>query len=146
MSAYQSDARRFFSDPVEYFMEGRNWSVYGKEATVLDVVKRFDEGQEAVIVVDDENRVIGIITPSDFERVKNAFLENKETSVLDVMSERPDVAYTNQPVGQALALARRRHYLTGIPVVDRESGEYVGFLSRNSMGETVDLVQKRYRS
>lgn len=146
MSMYKSNAGQFFNRPVEDYLEGRSWAISLDDATVRDVVERFSRGQEAVIVVDDQRHVVGIITPSDFDRVKEAFDRDPNTSPAEVMTQHPDVAYAGEPLSDVLAMINRRGLRTGIPVVDRESNEYAGFLSRAAVGDRVEIAQKRFTS
>ena len=142
MSMSQSPGRRFFDEPVELYLEGRNWAVRADQATLVDVLQRFSNGQEAVIVVDGDEQVVGILVPSDMNQIASKFQADPRQSVTDVMTPRPEVVFSGQPLGEALAVIQRLGLRTGIPVVDRNSSRYLGYLSRAGVNTRLEAIQK----
>lgn len=81
----------------------------------------------AVIIVDDDGKLAGIVTERDLtRRVVAKGLEPKETPLADVMTENPDTLSPDDSAGDALELMQARHF-RHLPVV--EGDECVGMVS-----------------
>ncbi len=81
----------------------------------------------AVVVVDDDGKLIGIITERDMTvRVVSKALDPKETKIADVMTRNPDTLSPDDSAGEALELMQSRHY-RHLPVA--EDGKCVGMVS-----------------
>ena len=81
----------------------------------------------AVIVLDEDGKLVGIITERDMTRrviAKN--LDPKETLISEIMTENPDTLAPDDFAGDALELMQTRHF-RHLPVV--EDGECVGMVS-----------------
>lgn len=81
----------------------------------------------AVVVVDDDGKLIGIITERDMTlRVVSKASDPKETKIADVMTKNPDTLSPDDSAGDALELMQSRHY-RHLPVT--EDGKCVGMVS-----------------
>ena len=98
------------------------------ESTVYETVKQMvDCDVAAVVVVDDDGRLRGIVTERDVaRRVVAQELDVRHTRLADIMTPDPDVLAPDDTAGDALELMRTRSF-RHLPVVDR--GEVVGMVS-----------------
>ena len=81
----------------------------------------------AVVVVDDDGKLVGIITERDMTlRVVSKALDPKETKIADIMTTNPDTLSPDDSAGDALELTQSRHY-RHLPVA--EGGKCVGMVS-----------------
>ncbi len=81
----------------------------------------------AVVILDEDGKLIGIITERDMTRkviAKN--LDPKETSVSEIMTKKPDTLAPDDSASDALELMQARHF-RHLPVV--EDGKCVGMVS-----------------
>ena len=81
----------------------------------------------AVVVLDEDGKLVGIITERDMTRrviAKN--LDPKETPIFEIMTKKPDTLAPADSAGDALELMQARHF-RHLPVV--EDGKCVGMVS-----------------
>jgi len=81
----------------------------------------------AIVIVDDNNKVSGIITERDLtRRVVAKGLDPKETPIADVMTENPETLSPDDSASDALEMMLSRHF-RHLPVIDGE--KCVGMVS-----------------
>jgi CBS domain-containing protein len=81
----------------------------------------------AIVILDDEGNLTGIITERDMtRRVVGKGLNPKETPISDVMTGNPDTLAPDDSAGDALELMQSRQY-RHLPVVD--DGKCIGIVS-----------------
>jgi CBS domain-containing protein len=81
----------------------------------------------AIVILDDEGNLTGIITECDMtRRVVGKGLNPKETPISDVMTGNPDTLAPDDSAGDALELMQSRQY-RHLPVVD--DGKCIGIVS-----------------
>jgi CBS domain-containing protein len=72
----------------------------------------------AIVVIDDDGKLVGIITERDLTRRAIAKgLDPKETPIGDIMTANPDTLAPDDSAGDALELMQSRHF-RHLPVVD----------------------------
>jgi len=75
----------------------------------------------AIVIVDGNNQISGIITERDLtRRVIAKGLDPKETPIADIMTENPDTLSPDDSAGDALELMQSRHF-RHLPVVDGDT-------------------------
>lgn len=128
-------SQRVLDLPVREFTASaaKKVEVLKESQPVKELQIALKKGALAVSVVDDDQKVVGIITRSDAtelaKKVKNA--SAGELLVRDVMTPKPYFAYDNDPIESQLGLMRKMGLITGVPVVDRINNRYCGFLLRH---------------
>ncbi len=87
--------------------------------TVEDAAKLMsDKNIAALVVVDDTDRIIGIVTERDMtQRVLATGLDAKTTAVEAIMTKNPDTLSPDDSAGDALELMQTRKY-RHLPVTD----------------------------
>jgi CBS domain-containing protein len=92
-----------------------------KDSTVFEAASLMTSANiAAIVIVDDNNKVTGIITERDLtRRVIAKGLEPKETPIAAVMTENPETLSPDDSAGDALELMQSRHF-RHLPVVDGE--------------------------
>jgi CBS domain-containing protein len=94
--------------------------------------------RHALIVVDDTNRPLGILTRGDIMRRERDDSENHET-VLDAATTELVVTYPDEPLHDAIG-KMLHHDIGRLPVVSRENpAQLVGYLGRG------DILAARWR-
>jgi len=84
--------------------------------------------RKAVLVVDEDESLVGIFTPKDMlGRVVSQELSPDFTAVSSVMTARPDTIEAEATVLEALYMMRENHYLQ-LPVTDSRDGSVVGLV------------------
>ena len=93
-----------------------------KNNTVLEAATMMTSANVAAIIVfDDDNKLVGIITERDLTRRAIAkSLDPKETPIGDIMTENPDTLSPGDSAGDALELMQSRHF-RHLPVVDGDT-------------------------
>lgn len=129
----EDQVRAFFKEPVELYVSDALKSRVDQGATVRTVLERFRDGAEAVVVVNDAEQPVGILTPSDMGKLTQAFQHDKPGLVTEVMTQKPVLAYADEPLEAALLRIKQHGFIMGIPVVDPATGKYKGFLSRTKV-------------
>ncbi len=133
--------------PVAEFLDPNSHrSVLPETATIRDVMLKFREsGLGAVVITDEDDRPIGIFTPSDTPRITEAFRKNPRTPAKDIMSKDVYTVTTSDPLRYALEVMQEKRLLTGITVVERSNGKYVGYLYRPDLARRLDAFQGNFR-
>lgn len=96
--------------------------------TVLEAATMMTSANVAAIVVlDDDGKLVGIVTERDLTRRAIAKgLDPNETVIGDIMTENPDTLAPDDSAGDALELMQSRHF-RHLPVLDGE--KCVGMVS-----------------
>lgn len=99
-----------------------------ESTTVIECARQMKEIHvAAMIVVDDQGKLIGIVTERDMvQRVLAAGLDPNATTVGKVMTRNPDTLSPEDSASDALELMQARNY-RHLPVA--ESGRCVGMVS-----------------
>ena len=92
------------------------------DSTVLEAATMMTSANvAAIVVIDDDGKLVGIITERDLTRRAVAKgLDPRETQVGDIMTENPDTLAPEDSAGDALELMQARHY-RHLPVVDGDT-------------------------
>ena len=86
-----------------------------------------DKHIAALVVVDGEGKIIGIVTERDMtQRIIAAGLDGKTTPVKNIMTENPDTLSPDDSAGDALELMQTRNY-RHLPVT--EDGKCIAVVS-----------------
>ena len=86
-----------------------------------------DKHIAALVVVDGEGKIIGIVTERDMtQRIIAAGLDGKRTPVKNIMTENPDTLSPDDSAGDALELMQTRNY-RHLPVT--EDGKCIAVVS-----------------
>ena len=86
-----------------------------------------DKHIAAMVVVDGQGKIIGIVTERDMtQRIIAAGLDGKSTPVKDIMTENPDTLSPDDSAGDALELMQTRNY-RHLPVT--EDGKCIAVVS-----------------
>ena len=86
-----------------------------------------DKHIAALVVVDGESKIIGIVTERDMtRRIIAAGLDGKTTPVKNIMTENPDTLSPDDSAGDALELMQTRNY-RHLPVT--EDGKCIAVVS-----------------
>jgi len=102
-------------------------AVKGGDTVFASAKMMADKHIAALIVVDDDDKLIGILTERDLtQRVLAAGLDGKTTKVADVMTNNPDTLAPDDSAGDALELMQTRGY-RHLPVA--EDGKCVSIVS-----------------
>mgnify|MGYP001294117905 CR=1 FL=1 len=117
-------ARRIIPDVVKE----QQICMLPETSTALEAAKEmFDRNVAALIVVDDEGSLKGILTERDMtRRVLAKDRDSSETKLSDIMTREPDTLSPKDTAVQALELMRKHNY-RHIPVVD--GNQVVGMVS-----------------
>ncbi|MEM6757870.1 MAG: CBS domain-containing protein [Pseudomonadota bacterium] len=97
-------------------------STVSEEQMVSDAVKTMaNRNYGAMIVVNDDNKVTGIITERDVvKRIVDAGVDAQKTPISDVMTRDPDVAREDDEIEEWMKTMSQKRYRR-IPVVDEEN-------------------------
>ena len=98
------------------------------EDTAFQAAKLMDDNHiAALVVVDGESKIIGIVTERDLtQRIIAAGLDGKTTPVKHIMTENPDTLSPEDSAGDALELMQTRNY-RHLPVT--EDGKCIAVVS-----------------
>ena len=109
-------------------IERRDVCALTGDATVLEAAQRMaDENIAAIVVIDADARLVGIVTERDMsQRVLARELDAKATPLAEIMTENPDTLAPDDSAADALELMRTRNY-RHLPVA--EEGRCVGMVS-----------------
>ncbi len=104
---------------VPGIVERTNVATVVVDDSVFDAAKLMAEKNiAALVVVDSQDRIIGIITERDMtQRVLAAGLDGTATPVGTIMTKSPDTLSPDDSAGDALELMQTRNY-RHLPVVD----------------------------
>lgn len=107
------------------------------EATTVHeaATRMVERNVAALVVVDDDGKLAGIVTERDMtRRVLAKGLDAKATPVRDIMTRNPDTLAPDDTAREALELMRTRRY-RHLPVA--EDGTVVGMVSIRDLYETM---------
>ncbi len=110
--------------------KGADHPILGRTATVKDALfVMTDKGLGAVNVIDEDGRLLGLLTDGDVRRGLKNGVEFLNESVETVMTKTPQVITADKLAAEALHLMddHKPHPITVLPVVD-EAGRAVGML------------------
>jgi CBS domain-containing protein len=118
---------------------------------VGELARRISEGDpmlaryEGLPLVDEQGKLVGVITRGDILR---AFQDDEvlpETPAIDVGTEPPIVAYSDEPVSDAV-MRMLRNGIGRLPVVSREHPDHlVGWLARaHAMGARLRRIEEEH--
>ncbi len=130
---------------VPDIVQGQSLSSVTPDDTAYTAAKIMaDAHVAAVVVVDDNGDLVGIVTERDMtQRVLAAGLDGKSTKISKIMTANPDTLAPNDSAGDALELMRTRNY-RHLPVVDR--GKCVAMVSvRDLYSAMHDAMQEDIR-
>jgi CBS domain-containing protein len=102
--------------------------------TIDQIAKRMkDEGVGSVIIVDDNQMLLGIITKTDIVYEVVAAGRNPASVIAaDIMKREPYYVYKDTPLREAAELMG--YYGIGhLPVLDRETNKVVGVISKTDI-------------
>ena len=125
---------RVFDLPVKDFAESPDTvKALSQNRPVKEALLMLKRGVLAIPIVDEGEQVVGILTLSDTTRVIEEYKKDTEhkLQIRDVMTRKPYFAYENDTIESQLDLMRKMDFVTGVPVVDRATNKYRGFLSRH---------------
>ncbi len=98
------------------------------DTTAKDVALQLLAGRySGMPVIDEERKILGIITELDLLDAITAGRDLARTPVQEIMTKNPVTADVNTPISQVLARMREAHILR-IPI--SEGGKLVGIVSR----------------
>lgn len=117
--------------------------------TVVDAARKMDQykiGSVVVVSIEDERRVVGILTEADIvRRVVARGLDPRTTLIGDVMTKNPIVVQEDTPATYIAELMRRKD-VGHIPVVNG-AGRLVGIIARTDIlrlaPELIELLYLR---
>lgn len=110
-------------------------------ATLVNVLEKFREGHGAVVIVGADEKPVGIFTPSDMPKIRQAFVQNRTALAKDFMSTPVEWVESTDTIEHALELMQRKSIHTGIVVVsDRRSQRYAGYLYRSGMAKVLTAL------
>jgi arabinose-5-phosphate isomerase len=93
--------------------------------TLIEASLRMSEGEKGiVVVVDDSNKVLGVVTDGDLRREINKGTDAETTQVRKVMSSDPTTMIESRPAIEALRIMENEDI--GQVVLTNHSGEYRG--------------------
>jgi|GEM_PF-74810 len=133
LSGLDDDERRHLQRriPVERIMRRQVWTVRPEQPALQTALLLRDLSFGCAPVVDDERRLLGIVTDADFLRLAGKVLESSDSVVRDLMSYNLVTLGSGETLKVAdlvMSLERIRH----IPVVDDERG-LVGLLTHRDL-------------
>ena len=98
----------------------------------------------AVVVVDDDEKLIGIITERDMTlRVVSKALDPKETKIADIMTKNPDTLSPDDSAGDALELMQSRHY-RHLPVAEDKSFRFADIFLKRGFRRDVKISDRNH--
>ncbi len=99
-----------------------------EDVTVSDVARlMYDSKIGSVLIVDNQGKLIGIVTERDITHACAMGILGKETKAFAIMTENPITATPQMPVEEAFKKMKEAN-IRHLPVVD-ENGKPVGALS-----------------
>jgi arabinose-5-phosphate isomerase len=117
---------------VKDLMHTKNLPVVSKDETIADMLTVMTEGQEGLVVVIEQRKMLGLITNGDLRR---AIEKNKEKvfglNICDIMNPNPVFIYENESLANADALFKEKK-LNMFMVLD-SNNDFVGILDIREM-------------
>jgi arabinose-5-phosphate isomerase len=118
---------------VRDVMKKRNLPIISSQATIKEVIQRISEGKLGLVVIIDNNKIIGIITDGDIRRT----MESREKDFFnlkaeDLMSIHPKLIYDTDKLISASNIMSQ-HKINSLLVVN-ESNDLVGVVQVYDLG------------
>ncbi len=121
---------------VEQLMD-REWdATAAPDETLGELVKRIQPGTRPVFAVVSDERLVGLISLPDIHRMMDEPGLADAVIAADLMTERLAVVCPDDDLYHALETFRRENHHV-LPVVDRETDQWLGMLTRETVYETV---------
>jgi CBS domain-containing protein len=109
-----------------------NFITASLKAKVSDITIALISGEVSGLpVVDNEKRVVGIITEFDIIRAVKQGKDLKNVTAEDIMTKNPITVNEDTPVNEIINILETKHILR-VPVVDRD-GKLAGIVSRRDI-------------
>jgi arabinose-5-phosphate isomerase len=114
-------------------MKKKNLPIISSQATIKEVIQRISEGMLGLVVIIDNNKIIGIITDGDIRRA----MESREKDFFnlkaeDLMSNHPKLIYESDKLISASNIMSQ-HKINSLLVVN-ESNDLVGVVQVYDLG------------
>ncbi|MBI4201783.1 MAG: CBS domain-containing protein [Chloroflexi bacterium] len=110
-------------------------------ATLINVLEKFSEGHGAVVIIDSEERPVGIFTPSDMPKLPPAVRQDRTSLAKDLMTTPVHCVELSSTIEEALDLMQDKGLHTGIVVVEsRRNMRYAGYLYRSSVAKMLSTL------
>ena len=114
-------------------MKKKNLPIISSQATIKEVIQRISEGMLGLVVIIDNNKIIGIITDGDIRRT----MESREKDFFnlkaeDLMSNEPKLIYESDKLISASNIMSQ-HKINSLLVVN-ESNDLVGVVQVYDLG------------
>ena len=114
-------------------MKKKNLPIISSQATIKEVIQRISEGKLGLVVIIDNNKIMGIITDGDIRRT----MESREKDFLnlkaeDLMSNHPKLIYESDKLISASNIMSQ-HKINSLLVVN-ESNDLVGVVQVYDLG------------
>ena len=114
-------------------MKKKNLPIISSQATIKEVIQRISEGKLGLVVIIDNNKIIGIITDGDIRRT----MESREKDFFnlkaeDLMSNHPKLIYESDKLISASNIMSQ-HKINSLLVVN-ESNDLVGGVQVYDLG------------
>ena len=118
---------------VRDVMKKKNLPIISSEATIKEVIQTISEGKLGLVVIIDNNKIIGIITDGDIRRT----MESREKDFFnlkaeDLMSNHPKLIYESDKLISASNIMSQ-HKINSLLVVN-ESNDLVGVVQVYDLG------------
>ena len=118
---------------VEDVMKKKNLPIISSQAAIKEVIQRISEGMLGLVVIIDNNKIIGIITDGDIRRT----MESREKDFFnlkaeDLMSNHPKLIYETDKLISASNIMSQ-HKINSLLVVN-ESNDLVGVVQVYDLG------------
>jgi len=118
---------------VRDVMKKKNLPIISSQATIKEVIQRISEGKLGLVVIIDNNKIIGIITDGDIRRT----MESREKDFFnlkaeDLMSNHPKLIYESDKLISASNIMSQ-HKINSLLVVN-ESNDLVGVVQVYDLG------------
>ena len=114
-------------------MKNKNLPIISSQATIKEVIQRISEGMLGLVVIIDNNKIMGIITDGDIRRT----MESREKDFFnlkaeDLMSNHPKLIYESDKLISASNIMSQ-HKINSLLVVN-ESNDLVGVVQVYDLG------------
>jgi len=118
---------------VRDVMKKKNLPIISSQATIKEVIQRISEGKLGLVVIIDNNKIMGIITDGDIRRT----MESREKDFFnlkaeDLMSNHPKLIYESDKLISASTIMSQ-HKINSLLVVN-ESNDLVGVVQVYDLG------------
>ena len=100
-------------------MVSENIAVLGPDATMREAIVLLAERRGTVAVVNEERRVVGVVTAGDLTRLMQREEHFLDVPVSRVMNRRPKVTRADE-LGSAAVFQMEKHGIMAMPVLDAD--------------------------